>query len=153
VIRPATVADVDAIAELYERSFATLTYLPVLHTLDEHRAWFGRQVAEHEVWVWDEEGVRGFSVLTDDVLMYLYLDPGWTGRGIGTRLLERAKQRRPGGFTLWTFQQNEGARRFYERHGLEAIEFGDGSGNEEGVPDVRYAWRPASSAAPGSRAR
>jgi ribosomal protein S18 acetylase RimI-like enzyme len=147
MIRRATADDVEAIAELYERSFAALTYLPVLHTLDEHRAWFERQVAEHEAWVWDDGAIRGFIVLTAHELMYIYLDVGWTGRGIGTALLQHAKARRPAGFTLWTFQANEGARRFYERHGLHAIELGDGSGNEERTPDVRYEWRPSAPAA------
>ena len=145
MIRRATSEDVDAVAELYDRSFRTLTFLPVLHTVDEHRVWFGKQFAEHEPWVWDEDGVRGFIVLTDDELLYLYLDLRWTGRGIGSALLDHAKARRPGGFTLWTFQQNDGARRFYERHGLRAIEFTDGSGNEEKTPDVKYEWRPPAS--------
>ena len=48
----------------------------------------------------------------------------------------------PDGFSLWTFQKNEGARRFYERHGFDAVELTDGSGNMEREPDVRYAWRP-----------
>ncbi len=39
---------------------------------------------------------------------------------------------------LYTFQQNEGARRFYERHGYKTIEFTDGQGNEENCPDVLY---------------
>ena len=39
---------------------------------------------------------------------------------------------------LWTFQRNAGARRFYERNGFVAVEFGDGTGNEEREPDVRY---------------
>jgi len=142
VIRRATPEDVDALAELYERSFATLRFLPVLHTIDEHRAWFTRVVLDKEVWAWDEGGLRGFLALSDRQLMYLYLDVGWTGRGIGSRLLDHAKERMPGGFSLWTFQANERARRFYERHGLRAAEFGDGSGNEEGVADVRYEWQP-----------
>ena len=142
VIRHATQDDVHAIAELYERAFATLTFLPVLHTIDEHRAWFARVLVDKEVWVWDEDGVRGFSALGNGQLMYLYLDVGWTGRGIGSTLLDHAKERMPGGFSLWTFQANEGARRFYERHGLRPAELGAGSGNEEGMPDVRYEWRP-----------
>ena len=142
MIRRATLEDVDALAELYERSFATLTFLPVLHTIDEHRAWFTRVLLDKEVWAWDEGGVRGFSALGEGQLMYLYLDVGWTGRGIGSRLLDHAKERMPRGFSLWTFQANEGARRFYERHGLRAAEFGDGSANEEGVADVRYEWQP-----------
>jgi hypothetical protein len=42
VIRRGTQEDIEAIAELYERSFATLAFLPVLHTVEEHQAWFER---------------------------------------------------------------------------------------------------------------
>ena len=149
MIRRGGAQDVVAIAELFERSFGTLTFLPVLHTADEHRTWFGRVVEEQEVWVWEENGaILGFSVLGDGMLNYLYLEPDATGRGIGSALLDHAKSGKPDGFTLWTFQQNDGARRFYERHGLRAIRFGDGSGNEEGVPDVQYEWSPAPSPGP-----
>ena len=53
-----------------------------------------------------------------------------------------AKERRPDGLELYTFQENAAARAFYEHHGFMAVWFGDGSANEEGQPDVRYAWRP-----------
>ena len=128
-----------------------MTYLPVVHTHAEHVDWFRARLDDCEGWVWDDGVVRGYMIVGGNELMHLYLDVGWTGRRIGTALLEHAKSLRPEGFTLWTFQLNEGARRFYERHGLDAVEFGDGSGNEEGVPDVRYEWRPR--ARPGSRAR
>ena len=39
---------------------------------------------------------------------------------------------------LRTFQENLGARRFYEQHGFKIIEFSDGSGNEEHYPDMLY---------------
>jgi ribosomal protein S18 acetylase RimI-like enzyme len=81
-------------------------------------------------------------VLTANTLDQLYVSPGWTGRGIGARLIQLAKTRRPSGFTLFTFQSNAGARRFYERHGLAEISRGDGSGNEEGQPDLQYSWSP-----------
>ena len=48
----------------------------------------------------------------------------------------------------WTFQQNEGARRFYERHGLHLIRLTNGDGNEEKTPDALYAWRRGSIADP-----
>jgi ribosomal protein S18 acetylase RimI-like enzyme len=81
-------------------------------------------------------------VLDGDWVGQLYLDPGSIGRGLGTRLLELAKARRPGGLQLWTFASNVRAQRFYERHGFTVVERTDGSGNEERAPDVRYAWRP-----------
>jgi ribosomal protein S18 acetylase RimI-like enzyme len=142
MIRGARPGDVDAIAQLYERSFGSLRFLPILHTLEEHRAFFGQVVAQREVWVWVEDGViLGFVALGDAAVDQLYVEPEMTGRGIGSSLLDRAKERRPSGFSLWTFQQNEGARRFYERHGLRLIGLTNGDGNEEKTPDALYAWR------------
>jgi GNAT superfamily N-acetyltransferase len=144
VIRRARREESDAIAELYERSYTTLAFLPRLHTLDEYKASMARHVADDDVWVWDEAGtVVGFMIMRHgDELFLMYVEPSETGRGIGSALLEHAKRERPNGFTLWAFQENDSARRFYERHGLCAIAFGDGAGNEEGVPDVQYSWRP-----------
>ena len=68
----------------------------------------------------------------------LYLMPGWTGQGIGGQLLAAALARLPRPVRLYCFQANAGARAFYERQGFRAIAFGDGSGNEEGCPDVLY---------------
>jgi ribosomal protein S18 acetylase RimI-like enzyme len=145
MIRRGTPADIEAIAELYERSFATLAFLPVLHTIEEHRLWFAKVLERDELWVYEEDGaIVGFMMLGDEILEYIFLEPRVFRRGIGTALLDLAKQRRPGGFTLWTFQQNERARVFYERHGLEEIQLTDGEGNEEKTPDVQYAWRPRS---------
>ena len=144
MIREARPGDVGAIAQLYERSFGTLNFLPTLHTLEEHHAWFGQVVAQREVWVWEEEAViLGFIALGDATVDYLYVEPEMTGRGIGSSLLDRAKDRRPSGFSLWTFQQNAGARRFYERHGLRLIRLTNGEDNEEKTPDALYAWRLA----------
>jgi GNAT superfamily N-acetyltransferase len=145
MIRRAVPEDVDAIAALYERSFATLTFLPVLHTLDEHRAWFAHVVADQDVWVWQEaDAILGFAALGDGMLNYLYLEPAAFGRGIGSALLEQVKARRPEGFSFWVFQQNARARRFYESRGCTVVELTDGSGNEERTPDALYQWRPAS---------
>jgi GNAT superfamily N-acetyltransferase len=72
----------------------------------------------------------------------LYLHPDWVGRGLGTQMLERARAELAPPIRLYTFQCNQRAREFYERRGFRAIKLGDGSGNEEGCPDVLYEWRP-----------
>lgn len=98
-----------------------------------------------ETWVADAGaggGIVGVMVLHDDELSQLYLQPDWRGRGIGDRFVALAKERRPDGLGLWTFQVNTPAHRFYERHGFVAVEYTDGSGNEEREPDVRYEWQP-----------
>ena len=40
------------------------------------------------------------------------------------------------------FQKNDGARRFYERHGFRLVELTDGGSNMEKEPDARYEWLP-----------
>ena len=144
MIRPATAADVEAIVAVFEPSFATLAFLPVLHTHEEHLEFFGRAVAESETYVHDRDGVDGFAIVDGDVLGHLYVHPDAFGAGVGSALLDEAKRRRPGGFELWVFQQNERARRFYERRGCVLVRLTDGAGNEEQTPDALYEWRPPS---------
>ncbi len=81
--------------------------------------------------------------LSDTMIEQLYLAPAWIGHGMGRRFVDLAKGRRPDGLDLYCFQANTLARGFYEAQAFEAVAFGDGSGNEEHQPDVRYAWRPA----------
>jgi ribosomal protein S18 acetylase RimI-like enzyme len=143
VIRRAASGDAPAIAALFRRSFGTFTFLPTLHTPEEDREHFARVVADQETWVCDDGNrVLGFAALADDVLTNLYVEPDARGCGVGSALLEQAKERRPSGFRFWVFQRNEPARRFYERRGCRLVELTDGSGNEEREPDALYEWRP-----------
>jgi GNAT superfamily N-acetyltransferase len=159
LIRPAEARDADAIAAVHRTSMReALPYLPDLHTAEEDRAWVANVVLPHqEVWVAEAGGrVVGVAALDGDMLAQLYILPCEQGRGIGSALLAKAIARRPNGMRLYAFQRNTRARGFYERRGFVAVEFGDGSGNEEGEPDVLYQWTPASagggkeSAPPGS---
>jgi GNAT superfamily N-acetyltransferase len=137
VIRLATEGDVEEIVAIFEPSFALLDFLPQLHTHEEHLAFFCRCLSDGEAYVLG----RGFAILAGDCLTHLYVHPDEIGTGVGHALFEHVTTLRPDGFHLWVFQQNERARRFYEAHGAVAVEFTDGSGNEEETPDVRYEWR------------
>ena len=143
MIRQAGPNDVDGIAAVFTRSFATLDFLPQLHTPAEHRAFLGgRVLAEQEVWVAEREGrIVGFIALDGDLCTFLYVDPDEHERGVGSALFAEAQRARPDGFTFWVFQQNERARRFYENRDCIAVEFSDGLQNEERTPDVRYESR------------
>ena len=145
-IRRSEPRDRDEIVDTFVGSFGTLlAFLPNLHTDDEHR-WFITEVVprEHEVWVAEEDDrVVGLAAIGTDTLVHLYVHPQYQRRGIGSALLAKTMELLPDGFTLWTFPANEPACRFYERHGLQPVAYGDGTGNEEGMPDVQYAWRPS----------
>ncbi|MFG2130261.1 GNAT family N-acetyltransferase [Streptomyces sp. NPDC048751] len=144
-LRRAATTDAAAAADLWLRSFAAA--LPTVvrpRSDDEVRAYFRDVVVPlHETWVAEAAGaVVGLMVLDGEQLSQLYLDPVWRGRGLGDRFMALAKERRPGGLALWTFQVNKPAHRFYERHGFSAVEYTDGRDNEEQEPDVRYVWQP-----------
>jgi GNAT superfamily N-acetyltransferase len=143
LIRLAGTHDLDTIADVFVASFAGLTFLPRLHTDTDTRRWIREEMApRHEVWVAEQDGgIVGFAALSGDLLGHLYVHPDAQNRGVGTALLGLMKAERPSGFRLWTFQRNEGARRFYERNGCQVVELTDGSGNEEKEPDVLYLWQ------------
>jgi GNAT superfamily N-acetyltransferase len=146
VIRRATATDGEAIGDLWLATwYATFDFAPG-HPDDACRQWLtGTLVPSTESWVAaDADDVPvALLALSDTMVEQLYVAPAWIGRGVGTRLIKHAKARRPVGLDLYCFQVNTRARRFYEHHGFVAVAFGDGSGNEERQPDVRYAWRPA----------
>ena len=143
-IRRGTVDDAAVVADVYltSRRAAAGRIPRGIHTDDEVRAWFASIVlVEHEVWVAELDGrVVGIAVLRGESLDQLYVRPEVQRRGVGARLLAQAKRGRSR-LRLFTFEANEPAREFYEKHGFKAIAFGDGTANEEGAPDVLYEWR------------
>ena len=154
-LRRAAAPDATAAADVWLRSFAAA--LPTVvspRSGDDVRAYFREVVVPlRETWVAEATdlcgsgrgrgpAIVGVMVLRDEELSQLYLDPEWRGRGLGDRFVGLAKERSPQGLSLWTFQVNTPAHRFYERHGFVAVERTDGRDNEEREPDVRYVWRP-----------
>ena len=142
-IRRAEIGDAVAVADVFLDSFHATYDFPLAHTDDEVREWVrDRLIPEHETWVAIDDGrVVALLALAPGWLEQLYVAPDRLGEGIGSRLVELAKQRQPSGMDLWTFQVNDRARRFYEGHGFVAVEETADS-NEERQPDVRYRWRP-----------
>jgi ribosomal protein S18 acetylase RimI-like enzyme len=143
-IRRGVTADASAVAEVYlaSRRGAAPRIPPLSHTDPEVRDWFASIVlVEHEVWVAERGGrIVGVMVMRGDFLDQLYVSPDCQRLGIGAQLLDVAK-RRHGRLRLYTFEANEPARDFYEKHGFTAVAFGDGTANPEGAPDVLYEWR------------
>ena len=64
--------------------------------------------------------------LSSEMVGHLYVAPAWIGRGIGSRLIELAKSRRPGGLDLYTFQVNVG--RAVSTNGMASLRFGAATG-------------------------
>ncbi len=145
VVRRATSTDAAQVADVYLASFrAALPTVRLAHSDDEVRAYIRDQlIPTREAWVaLDGEEVVGMLSLSPGWIESLYVAPLRLSEGIGTRLLDVAKQRAAGSLDLWAFQINQRARRFYEHHGFVMVEMTDGARNEEHEPDVRYRWEP-----------
>lgn len=140
--REATREDAPLIAQIHrEARTVAMPWLPVLHTPAEDLAFFRDQVLPEGV---TELGmiagrIVGLCSRQSEWIEHLYLLPSAWRSGLGSALLQHCKETVPR-LQLWTFQRNAMARHFYERHAFEAVEFTDGSRNEENEPDVRYVW-------------
>jgi GNAT superfamily N-acetyltransferase len=143
-LRPATAGDAGAVAEVLLSSRKAFLPYACLRTDEEIRGWVGSLLiptggvtvavaAGSPVGVVATAREAGASWITQ-----LYIAPAQVDQSIGSQLLSHALATLPRPVRLWCFQRNVRARRFYERHGFKAIQFTDGSANEERLPDVLY---------------
>jgi GNAT superfamily N-acetyltransferase len=147
-VRPLELADMDTAARVHRIAFDhALPWLAGLHTPDEDR-WFYRERVFKSCRLWgafDGTIMSGMIAFRDDWIEQLYVLPEAQERGIGSALLQVAKNACDR-LQLWTFQRNVRARAFYEARGFKQLEETDGARNEEKEPDVLYLWTRASSA-------
>lgn len=141
-LRPATSADLQAVAEIYLAARAAAPMPASVHAPDEVRAWVHDwDLTRWTVWLALEDDVPvGFAQETSTWLDGLYVHPAAQRSGAGSALLDRVKRERPDGFGLWVFEMNAPAREFYRARGLVELERTDGSANEERAPDVKMVW-------------
>ena len=124
-IRPAHAADVDALMDVWERSVRTTH-----DCLAESDITFLRPLVREalgsgalELWVLTDAAERpiGFLGMDGDRIEALFLAPEHRGQGSGRRLVDHAQSLRGGALALDVNEQNDGARRFYERLGFEVV--------------------------------
>lgn len=145
--RSATQADAEAIAQVYLRSRKEfVSFAPIVHSDEAVSQWIHDfLIPNSQLTVVEQNNtIIGMMALSSAEgigwIDQLYLHPDCVGQGIGAKLIKRAKTELGSPIRLYTFQENQGAIRFYERHGFKAIQYSDGSGNEENCPDVLYEW-------------
>ena len=136
-----TPAHAQELAHLHKKVFvATYPHFPQVHTTEEDVSHFAHLLSSETVFVAQHnDTIVGFISFSPTSINKLYIDPSFQKIGIGTRLLDTAKEHSDQ-FTLWTFQENTKARAFYEKHGFKAVMHTDGSQNEERQPDMLYQW-------------
>ncbi len=86
-----------------------------------------------------QEGrIVGFVAASKGSIAQLYVRKGFHRRGIGSRLLEWAKEQSSGSLRLFTFERNAVARAFYEAHGFRIV--GRGFERMWLLDDLTYQW-------------
>lgn len=117
------------------------SWLPQLHSGAENEAFCSQMIANGWVMVAEEHDViTGFIARNETYIHALYVAEANRGKGIGSQLLELAKADEFS-LSLWTYQANRNAQRFYLHHGFTEAERTDGCDNDVGLPDVRFIWQ------------
>ena len=70
-----------------------------------------------EIWVYDDEFVKGMIHISDNQILELYVDSFFENQGIGSNLIRFAIEQMHCDF-LWVLEKNVKALRFYQRHGF-----------------------------------
>jgi ribosomal protein S18 acetylase RimI-like enzyme len=147
VIRRAQPTDAGAVAAILSQFIDTTDWMPRLYSRAEELSFAGTMVDRGWVIVAEPadqgSGIAGFMALDAGFIHALYVAQECRGQGVGQRLLDAAKAD-AARLELNTFQANAGAQRFYARAGFREVGRGDGRGqgsvNDEGLPDIRLIW-------------
>ncbi len=91
-------------------SFGELQVLPVA------KKYLECGILNH-MFVYDDGIVKGLIHIEENEIVELYVDYFFQGQGIGTALIEYAKENYPVTF-LWAIEKNADSIRFYEAHGF-----------------------------------
>ena len=154
-IRPATAADMAAVADLWHEGWHAghAGHVPdgltALRTLEAFHDRTPSRVADTAVAVDDAGDLLGFVMVVDDEVEQVFVAPAGRGSGVAAVLLAEAERRvaAAGHDEAWlaVVVGNARARRFYERQGWtdegafeHAAPVGDGS---IAVPCHRYVMR------------
>jgi len=140
MIRPARDLDAGALGAILSEFVETTDWMPRLHSRAEDISFAAKLIAGHSVFVWEADHPLGFIALHQNSSDALYIRKDQRAQGHGSALIQHAQSIRDD-LELWAFQQNIPTRRFYAKHGFSEVKFTDGSGNDEGLPDVCLTWR------------
>lgn len=140
MLRKARSTDAGKTGAILSEFIDTTSWMPRIHTRAEDVGFCASMI---------ERGWVTVAVQNDDVVAFLakdntevnslYVANAARGQGVGKGLLDEAKSTSDL-LELWTFQTNEGARRFYLREGFLEIRTTDGEENDERLPDVFLRW-------------
>lgn len=140
-LRPARSTDAGAVGAILSAFIDTTAWMPRIHTRAQDLQHAGSLIERGWVTVAETDGaICAFAAREEQTVQALYVDEKAQRQGFGTALLNGLKHTAPK-LSLWTFQANLGAQKFYTSHGFVEVARTDGSGNDEGLPDIQMEWQ------------
>ena len=125
-IRKATLQDVSRIAEIFVFT-KRMNYRPIfqndkvsfgeIQVLPLAQEYMADPEKLENIWVYDDEFVKGILHIEGDRIQELYVDSFFQNQGIGAALIDYAIQEFDVRY-LFVLEKNEKAIRFYQRHGF-----------------------------------
>ena len=138
IVDAATSADASAMGAIMSDWIDATPWMPRVHTRTEEQGFARMLVDKGWATVVRRAGVPvGFLARDRGEIHALYAAP--QGQGVGKALLDYAKTHAPH-LSMFAFQANVAAQRFYLREGFVETGRSDGMGNDENLPDIRYEW-------------
>ena len=141
MIRPARQTDAGRVGAILSGFIDGTDWMPRIHTRAEDLAHAGSMIDRGWVQVAERDGaVQGFLAREQTWVHALYIDAAAQRQGLGRALLGAAMTAQDE-LRLWTFEANHAAQKFYASQGFTEQTRTNGSGNDEGLPDIQYLWR------------
>jgi putative acetyltransferase len=139
--RSSDLAEVVALWRSSKRKAFPYVQVQQRYGLEDDTAHFRDVIAkECDVWLAEDDGqILGLMALKGDLIDQLFVRIDAQRRGIGAALLKRARELSPSGLRAYTFQKNDAARAFFEKHGFRVTSTGR-SPPPENEPDLEYTW-------------
>jgi len=130
IIRKFEHSDTEEIIELwYNVSLVAHSFIPKEIWESQKEELRNKYLQMAETWVAEENGnLIGFISLLGNYIGALFVVSKEQGKGVGTKLIERARQEK-GHLNVGVYSKNVDARRFYEKNGFKYI-------NEEVQPET-----------------
>lgn len=112
------------------------------HSIEEHN-YFLEEILQKNFEVFialseEEDSVIGLIAMNSKEIDQLFIHNDYQGYGIGSELLNMAKDKSHGELSLYTFAVNKKALAFYKKNGF--VEIKRGYENVENMEDVLLKW-------------
>jgi GNAT superfamily N-acetyltransferase len=128
------------VVAMWRESFEAAVGVSEPHTMEQQCAYLLNNVVPTNRVVIAVVGNRviGFVAASDERIDQLYVHRDYQGAGVGSQMLQWAKENSCGRLHLFTFERNERARRFYEARGFKIV--ARGFEKYWQLADIKYEW-------------